>query len=213
MAELKSIQFKRGAQAALTTNLVGTNKLKDGEPAFEKDTGKLKIGNGVNDYADLPYIGGGGGGQDDRFVIHDPVAGQVLLYDDVSGKWVNKDLADENAIIYLAQHGLTLKGYAQASQGQMLVKDQTDGLAWIDPVDVSTLQAYLSACEQAAQRAGNYSTSAGNSASQADASATAADLINRRTMEYVNNKFWWGTVDEYNALESLNPGTFYFVTP
>ena len=71
----------------------------------------------------------------------------------------------------------------------------------------------MSACEQAAQRAGNYSTAAGTSASQADASATAADLINRRTMEYVNNKFWWGTVEEYNALESLNPGTFYFVTP
>ena len=129
MAELRSIQFKRGAQAALIANLVGAAKLKDGEPAFEKDTGKLKIGNGVSDYADLPYISGGGGGQDDRFVIHDPVAGQVLLYDDTISRWVNKDLADENAIIYLAQQGLTLKGYAQATQGQMLVKDQTDGLA------------------------------------------------------------------------------------
>jgi hypothetical protein len=30
-------------------------------------------------------------------------------------------------------------------------------------------------------------------------------------MNWVNNKFWWGTLDEYNALTSIDPGTFYFV--
>ena len=30
--------------------------LKEGEPGVEIDTGKLKIGNGINHWVDLPYI-------------------------------------------------------------------------------------------------------------------------------------------------------------
>lgn len=42
---------------------------------------------------------------------------------------MNKSLADDEAIIYLKDSGLTLKGYEEAGQGQMLVKDATKGLA------------------------------------------------------------------------------------
>jgi hypothetical protein len=33
-------------------------------------------------------------------------------------------------------------------------------------------------------------------------------------MSWVNNKFWWGTAEEYNAeiaKNGLNPETFYFI--
>lgn len=33
----------------------------EGEPCFETDTGKLKIGNGQQPYNSLPYIGSNGG--------------------------------------------------------------------------------------------------------------------------------------------------------
>jgi hypothetical protein len=47
------IQFKRGTAAALTS----TNPLLDpGEPCYELDTGKLKIGNGTTAWNDLSYI-------------------------------------------------------------------------------------------------------------------------------------------------------------
>ena len=36
--------------------------LSDGEPGAESDTGRLKIGNGVDRWLDLPYVGGGSGG-------------------------------------------------------------------------------------------------------------------------------------------------------
>ena len=50
------IQFKRGTYRAFyNVNPV----LLDGQPAFEIDTNRLKIGNGVNHYLDLPYIGEG----------------------------------------------------------------------------------------------------------------------------------------------------------
>jgi hypothetical protein len=41
--------------------------------------------------------------------------------------------------------------------------------------------------------------------------AGQANRINQQTMSLVRNKFWWGTLDEYNALTSIDPETFYFV--
>lgn len=56
MAEqvLKTIfQLKRGKAAAWAS---ANPLLRVGEPGFEIDTGKLKIGNGVDKYNDLPYL-------------------------------------------------------------------------------------------------------------------------------------------------------------
>jgi len=58
---IESIKFKRGDKETLELKLVGDNKPLEGEPIFELDTNKLKIGNGINDYVDLPYIGNGTG--------------------------------------------------------------------------------------------------------------------------------------------------------
>ena len=50
----KPLQFKRGSSTAFRrANLI----LLNGEPAFEWDTRKLKIGDGVTRYNKLPYIG------------------------------------------------------------------------------------------------------------------------------------------------------------
>lgn len=57
-----SIQFKRGIKSLLEARLTGDNKPLEGEPVYELDTGKLKIGDGLHNYVDLPYISGGGGG-------------------------------------------------------------------------------------------------------------------------------------------------------
>lgn len=49
-----TIQFKRGTAARwVELNLV----LAAGEPGFEYDTKKMKIGDGVTAWNDLPYIG------------------------------------------------------------------------------------------------------------------------------------------------------------
>jgi hypothetical protein len=50
----RPLQFKRGtAKAFAQVDPV----LMYGEPSFEKDTNKMKIGNGNTKYSDLPYIG------------------------------------------------------------------------------------------------------------------------------------------------------------
>lgn len=49
-----TIQLKRGKSSSwLTLNPV----LQPGEPGFEIDTGKLKIGNGIDEWANLNYVG------------------------------------------------------------------------------------------------------------------------------------------------------------
>lgn len=215
---IKNIQFKRGNKELLGKALILTetkdNRLKAGEPAFEIDTGQLKIGNGQQDYNDLPYVGtgkGGSGGEDERFIIHDPSNNQILLYDSTLDKWVNKDLSDKNSIIYLNEYGLSIKGYNEAKQGQMLVKDENDGLAWINPLSTNELDTAVNNATTASNRASAYATQAGNDAAAADKSAKEANRINQVTMDYLNQKFWWGTLEEYNKLPSINKGTFYFI--
>ena len=59
MAVINKIQFKRGVKATLEAKLVGVNKPAAGEPIFETDTNKLKIG--------------------DKFIIH--VLDERLVYE------------------------------------------------------------------------------------------------------------------------------------
>lgn len=66
---IKSIQFKRGARSALIANLTGDNKPLRGEPVWETDTNKLKIGDGSSNYEDLPYISGDGSSSSDIVVF------------------------------------------------------------------------------------------------------------------------------------------------
>ena len=56
---IKTTQFKRGLREVLEAKLTSDNLgvLLAGEPAFETDTGQLKIGNGKDSYKDLPYVG------------------------------------------------------------------------------------------------------------------------------------------------------------
>jgi hypothetical protein len=83
--KVKTIQFKRGIKSILEAKLVATELgvPAAGEPIFETDTGKLKIGDGIRPYAELPYIQGEGSSAEfSNFIIQDPLSNQVLLYDE-----------------------------------------------------------------------------------------------------------------------------------
>lgn len=122
------------------------------------------------------------------------------------------NLADGQSTIYLTDdEHLSIKGYEEAKQGQMLVKDSVEGLAWINPLSEERLQQAVANAEHSASEAANQAVLAGNKAIEADTSAKQAQRINEQTMAWVNNKFWWGTIEEYNQLESIEEGTFYFV--
>jgi hypothetical protein len=94
----------------------------------------------------------------------------------------------------------------------MLVKDAELGLTWVKPLTPTDLQNYVAAAYESAQQAGTYATNAGNAAVKAENALTEARYINEATMAHVNDKFWWGTIEEYNALDHINAGTFHFIT-
>lgn len=48
------IRFKRATAADWTLN---DPILQEGEPGFESDTNKLKVGDGTSHWSELPYIG------------------------------------------------------------------------------------------------------------------------------------------------------------
>lgn len=50
------IQFLRGNKSQLEAS---QTIFGDGQPIFEKDTGQLKVGNGVDVFSSLPYVGEG----------------------------------------------------------------------------------------------------------------------------------------------------------
>lgn len=222
--EIKNIQFKRGEKEALEARLIASDLgvPQNGEPIYETDTKKLKIGDGITAYAELPYFGSEntGSGNDNldipNFIIRDPSTNHILIYDETQNAWINKDLAESESIIYLAEHGLTIKGYDNADQGFMLVKDQQQGLVWVKPLDNTQLTEAVAAAEDARDKANDSAILAGNSALNAEKAEGNATAINRQTMNWVNEKFWWGSLEEYNEhiqKNGLNPGTFYFVTP
>ena len=93
-------QFKRGLAEAWTRN---NPTLRPGEPGFELDTGKLKIGNGSTAWNDLEYFGG-------DFTI----------------------TADNKSII-LNKEQLELAGFASALEGAMPRKTADGSLEWIVP--------------------------------------------------------------------------------
>ena len=190
------IKFRRGQSDEWTeVNPI----LRDGEPGFELDTFRLKIGDGATAWNDLKYIGSE---ESEIFpvLIEDPTDGQVLLYDGESGKWRNYQFVDAESIIFLDSDGLSLKGYKDARQGQMLVKDETEGLAWINPVSDQSLQEAVTAASESASRAGTSAVQAGNFAGEAIQAAAQ-----------VERKFWYGTMDEYNNLETINRSTIYVI--
>ena len=54
--KIETLQLKRGTQEKLESLLIDDKKPLYGEPIWETDTNRLKIGDGEKDYKDLPYL-------------------------------------------------------------------------------------------------------------------------------------------------------------
>jgi hypothetical protein len=77
--------------------------LQYGEPGYEKDTGKLKIGDGIHTWNELPYVTG----SDDASVEVDEVS------------------------IVLNDNKISLKGFDTAEVGQIPTVGQDGELEWV----------------------------------------------------------------------------------
>ena len=66
--------------------------LKYGEPGYEKDNGKLKIGDGITPWNNLSYLID----VNTKIIVDNPQEGEVLTYNAAANRWVNKRLEFSN---------------------------------------------------------------------------------------------------------------------
>lgn len=118
MAEIikTTFQFRRG-----TASVWGRNNpiLQRGEPGFEIDTHKLKVGDGQTEWNNLPYIGG--------------------------SEWSISP--DGNTLVVSANNELVLYGFEEAETDQIPVKGADGKLHWLT-VSWSSLSGYIDDLEQ-----------------------------------------------------------------
>lgn len=78
---MTTIKFRRDT----STNWTSVNPIPaQGEPCYETDTGKLKIGNGSDNYVTLPYVSDGGGSAGDLPIATATTLGGVKIGENLS---------------------------------------------------------------------------------------------------------------------------------
>lgn len=107
-------KFKRGnASAWASVNPI----LEAGEPGFELDTGKLKIGNGTTPWNELNYI---------------------------NSNLISVDV-DNQSIIIDGLGQISLKGFTEAQSGQSIRKNEQGSLEWYTPISQEELDSLIKA--------------------------------------------------------------------
>lgn len=208
--KIQVIQLKRGAKLDLERLLVGAQKPAAGEPIFESDTNKLKIGNGIDNYINLPYVAGG------DIIIEDALDGQILMYSEAEAKWKAVDLADGQSIEY-GQDGLKIAGFSgDPSQNGLFPMANNGGITWQQPVSPEEIDAAIRRAKDQADRAEQEATTALGAAVRAEAAAANTEAFAEQTAELYNNKFWYGTYSQYMTdvigAGKLTEGTIYFIS-
>ena len=185
---IQVVQLKRGLKQDLERLLVGQNRPAAGEPIFElaqgDDGNKLKIGDGIHNYVDLPYIGGG------DIVIEDALDGQIIIYNGTTKKWEAKDLADNKSIEYGAD-GLQIKNFDDTKTNVTPVYiDENQGLKWQQAVSPAALDEKVEAASTSAYEASQYAATAQIESGKATQAAGQAKQFRDATEELIGKKFW-----------------------
>ena len=204
---IEVIQLKRGNKTTLEAVLCGERKPADGEPIFETDTGKLKFGDGQQDYIDLEYFRTG------DVEIAGSLDGQILIYNESLDKWEPKAFTDDKSIEY-STDGLQIAGFGKDKQGAGPIVN--DGrIIWKQAITDETLDAKVNLANEAATRAGQSAANALRDAGLAQKAAGQAEQFRDLTAQLLNDKFWFGTRAEYETevigQHQLKEGTIYFI--
>ena len=78
---MTTIKFRRDT----SINWTSVNPIPaQGEPCYETDTGKLKIGNGSDNYVTLPYVSDGGGSSGDLPIATATTLGGIKVGNNLS---------------------------------------------------------------------------------------------------------------------------------
>lgn len=111
-----TFQFRRGTKDVWVKN---NPVLERGEPGFEWDTFRLKVGDGATNWNDLPYVG--------------------------ENEWSISP--DGNTLVLSKDNELMLYGFEEATTGSIPIKGADGKLNWLE-VDFSSMTGYIDDLKQ-----------------------------------------------------------------
>ena len=141
------IQFLRGNKSQLEAS---QTIFGDGQPIFEKDTGQLKVGNGVDVFSSLPYVGAsssGGGGSITAGTYHS--VDSRTAYIDVTENYriiIRRNLTtiEQDDLNTIKQPGRLTLTYPDGSQTEVFYRDLAYNRYTYTPISESTtISQYL----------------------------------------------------------------------
>jgi hypothetical protein len=121
------IQLRRGTASAWTS---ANPTLRDGEPGFETDTNKIKIGNGVDNWNTRPYLTGSGGGASD----HGALTG---LLDDDHTQYHNDARGDARYSLLAHLHTIDSLSDVVITAPAIGHVIKWNGTQWVNAIDAS----------------------------------------------------------------------------
>ena len=167
----------------------------------------MKFGDGQHNYIDLEYFRTG------DVEIVGSLDGQILIYNESSGKWEPKAFADDKSIEY-SDDGLQIVGFGPDKQGAGPIVNE-GRIIWKQAITDETLDAKVEEAQQAADNAKQFASQTLIDACKAEKAAKKAEQARDATVALLGEKFWFGTRAEYETevigQNQLKEGTIYFI--
>lgn len=115
---------------------------------------------------------------------------------------------DNRSIDLNFNYEVEIKNYASAKQGQMPTYDSDKGIRWIDPLNSHELDVKVEQARLYSEDAASSAMAAANKAAEVTSQVeNINNIINR-----IDNKFWFGTITDYNKLLVIDPNVIYVIT-
>lgn len=161
------LQLKRGGRDYLINRCPYIPEV--GEPIFERETGNLKIGDGIHKYKDLPYVGNGLYAADGKSIILDDnviklfgfegaTNGKILAKgEDGNVVWVDKEAYDDTEIRALITN-LTKRVDNNEQDIDNLRLSLTTVIGWVQEVqrEIPEIRQDIAWIKEQIERLGNY---------------------------------------------------------
>ena len=115
---------------------------------------------------------------------------------------------DNRSIDLNFNYEVEIKNYTTAKQGQMPTYDSDKGIRWIDPLNSHELDVKIEQARWYTEDAASSAIAAANKAAEVTSQVeNINNIINR-----IDNKFWFGTITDYNKLLVIDPNVIYVIT-
>ena len=191
---MTTIKFRRDTSA----NWTSVNPIPaQGEPCYETDTGKLKIGNGSDNYVALPYVSGGGGSSGDLPIATATTLGGIKVGNNLS-------ITEDGTLSANGGSGGTTD-YTKLENKPQINSIELTGNKTLDDLGIQAKGNYLTVLPDNAVTTDTAQTISGSKTFSAQSNFDNGCKFNSSTYSanYFKKGFRIGNVDIYNTTGNI----------